>query len=167
MDTRRIEALGAAPIGPELDAVRHAGDRTQLAALMGRANSDFEGSIFNLTIDVDLKDVTRYSLYLSQAGLGLPDRDYYIAPAFAAQKGAYQAYVARLLTLVGWPDPDANAAAVVAFETRIAQVSWTRAQQRDIDKVYNPMSRADLEALAPGSWGCRPCRCRAAGPWSS
>ena len=150
MDTRRIEALGAAPIGPELDAVRHAGDRTQLAALMGRANSDFEGSIFNLTIDVDLKDVTRYSLYLSQAGLGLPDRDYYIAPAFAAQKGAYQAYVARLLTLVGWPDPDANAAAVVAFETRIAQVSWTRAQQRDIDKVYNPMSRADLEALAPG-----------------
>ncbi len=153
MDQRRVDALGAKPIAPELDAVRNAGDRRQLAALMGRTNADFEGSIFNLTTDVDLKDVTRYAVYLNQSGLGMPDRDYYLKPSFAAQKTAYQAYVAKLLSLVGWPDPEANAAAIVAFETSIAEASWTRTEQRNIDKVYNPLTRAELDALTPGfSW---------------
>ena len=153
MDQRRVDALGAKPIAPELDAVRNASDHSQLAALMGRTNADFEGSIFNLTTDVDLKDVTRYAVYLNQSGLGMPDRDYYLKPSFAAQKTAYQAYVAKLLGLVGWPDPDASAAAVVAFETRVAEASWTKTEQRNIDKVYNPMTRAELDALTPGfSW---------------
>ncbi len=154
MDDTRIDALGAGPIKPELDAVKAAADRAALAALMGRTNTDFEGAIFGFYIDVDLKDVTRYSVYLGQAGLGLPDRDYYLQPSFAAQKSAYQAYVAKLLSLIGWAEPEANAAAVVAFETRIAEASWTKAEQRDIDKAYNPVSRAELEALAPGfPWG--------------
>ena len=150
MDEKRVEALGAAPIALELEAVRKAADRTQLAALMGRANSDFDGSIFALSTDADIKDINRYAVIANQAGLGLPDRDYYLEPAFAAQKAAYQAYVARMLSLIGWPDPQANAAAVVDFETRIAKASWTRAQQRDVDKTYNPMTRADLAALTPG-----------------
>ena len=61
------------------------------------------------------KDVSRYAVYVSQAGLGLPDRDYYLKPGFAAQKAAYQQYVAQLLTLVHWSDPQASAAAVVAL----------------------------------------------------
>ena len=153
MDERRVDGLGAKPIGPLLDEVRKATDRAQLAALMGRTNADFNGSIFSLTTDVDLKDVSRYAVYLNQSGLGMPDRDYYLQPSFAAQKTAYQAYVARLLGLAGWSDPDGAAAAVVAFETRIAEVSWTKVEQRDIDKVYNPMTRAELDALTPGfSW---------------
>jgi len=150
MDEGRIEALGARPIGPELDAVRAAPDRAALAGLMGRDNQDFEGSIFGLGEDVDLKDVGRYAIYVGQAGLGLPDRDYYLKPAFAAQKGAYQAYVARLLSLIGWPEAQARAAEVVGFESRVAEASWTRAEQRDPDKSYNPMTRAELEAFAPG-----------------
>src|SRR6185436_14186457 len=61
MDEKRIEALGSRPIQPQLDAVRRASDRGALAELMGRAKSDFEGSIFGLYTDVDLKDVTRYA----------------------------------------------------------------------------------------------------------
>jgi putative endopeptidase len=150
MDEKRIEALGAAPIEPQLNAVRAAPDRAALAALMGRTKSDFEGSIFALYPDVDLKNVDRYAIYLSQSGLGLPDRDYYLQSSFAPQKAAYQAYVARLLGLIGWPDAEASAAAVVAFETRIAEASWTRTEQRDVEKTYNPMTRAQLQALAPG-----------------
>ena len=150
MDQGRVDALGAAPIGPELAAVRDARDRDRLAALMGRATSDFYGSIFALSLDVDLKNVSRYAVYVGQGGLGLPDRDYYLQPAFAAQKAGYRAYVARILGLAGWPDPGAAAAGVVAFESAIAAASWTRAEQRDPEKVYNPMSRAELEALAPG-----------------
>ena len=62
-------------------------------------------------------------------GLGLPDRDYYLKPSFASRKAAYQTYVAKLLAQVGWPDPETNAAAVVAFETRVADASWTRAKR--------------------------------------
>ncbi len=150
MDAGRVDALGPAPIGPQLAAVRDARGRDRLAALMGRATSDFYGSIFALSLDVDLKNVSRYAVYVGQGGLGLPDRDYYLQPAFAAQKAAYQAYVARVLGLAGWPEPGAAAAGVVAFESAIAAASWTRAEQRDPEKVYNPMSRAELEALAPG-----------------
>ena len=57
--------------------------------------------------------------------------------------------MAKLLALAGWPDPDANAKAVVDFETRVAQASWSKVEQRDIDKVYNPQTRAQLAGLAP------------------
>ena len=150
MDEGRIEALGARPIAAELIAIKTVNNRADLADLMGRNNSDFYGSIFGVGSDVDLKNVSRYAVYVGQAGLGLPDRDYYLKPSFAAQKAAYLAYVAKLLTLIGWPEPDASAAHVVAFETKIAEASWSKAEQRDIEKVYNPQTPAELEALTPG-----------------
>ena len=150
IDEGRIAALGTRPLAPELGAIRAARSRDEITALMGRANSDFYGSIFSLGTDVDLKTVSRYAVYAGQSGLGLPDRDYYLQPSFAAQKAAYQAYVEKLLGLAGWPDPAGAAKAVVAFETRIAEASWTKAEQRLIDKTYNPMDRTGLAALTPG-----------------
>jgi putative endopeptidase len=150
MDEARLDTLGAAPIGPELSAIRAAKDRQDIAELMGRNNADFYATIFSLGTDVDLKDTSRYAVIATQGGLGLPDRDYYLKPSFASQKAAYQTYVAKLLTLVGWPEPETNAAAVVAFETRVADASWTRAQQRDVEGTYNPQTQSELAALAPG-----------------
>ena len=153
MDEAKIEAAGTAPLAAELGAIRAAGTRDDVAELMGRTTTDFFASTFTLLIDVDLKNVSRYALYATQGGLGLPDRDYYLQKSFAAQKSAYKNYVAKLLSLAGWADPKANAAAVVAFETRIAAASWSKAEQRDVDKTYNPMRLADLPALTPGfSW---------------
>jgi len=150
MDEGRVETLGAKPLDPVLADVRAAKSRDALAALMGRTNSDFEGSLFNLFIDVDLKDPKKYALYLSQSGLGLPDRDYYLDKSFAAPKAKYEAYVAQLLHFVSWPDADARAKDVVAFETRVAEASWTKAQQRDPVAVYNPMAVGALQKFAPG-----------------
>ncbi|MGN6147708.1 MAG: M13 family metallopeptidase, partial [Rhizomicrobium sp.] len=150
MDDAHVEQLGAKPIKPELDAVRRAKSREALASLMGRNNSDFEGTLYNFGIDVDLKDPTRYAIYLSQSGLGLPDRDYYLEKNFAPTKAKYQAYVAQLLTLVGWKNADQRARDVVAFETRIAAASWTKVQERDLNAVYNPVNTADLHTFAPG-----------------
>ncbi len=155
MDEARIEKLGASAITPELDAVRAAKTRDDLAALMGRDNSDFDESLFNFGIDVDLKDPKRYAVYLGQGGLGLPDRDYYLKPEFASVKGKYEAYVAQLLHLVNWPDADVRAKDVVAFETAIATASWTKVQERDINAVYNPVATADLDKFAPG-FGWKP-----------
>lgn len=149
-DDARIEKLAAGPIAPELEAIRAARDRADLAELMGRNSSDFFATIFNLSIDVDLKNVSRYAVYANQSGLGLPDRDYYLQSSFAAQKAAYQDYVAKLLGLMRWPDAQAKGAAVVAFEARIAQASWSKSEQREIEKIYNPMATAQLASFTPG-----------------
>ncbi|HEV7386763.1 MAG TPA: M13-type metalloendopeptidase [Phenylobacterium sp.] len=150
MDEARVAALGAKPIAPELDAIRAAVTREQIGALMGRHVKDFEGSAFAIGLDVDSKDIAHYATYLAQGGLGLPDRDYYLQAAFAEKKAAYQAYVEKLLRLESWPDPAANAAAIVALETRIAEVSWTKAEERNPDATYNPYALSELERAAPG-----------------
>ncbi len=150
MDETRIDAVGANAIAAQLAAVRGAQTRAHLAALMGRTNTDFEGSLFNLGSDVDLKDPKHYAIYIGQAGLGLPDRDYYLKPEFARQKSVYQAYAAKLLGLVGWNQADALAGQVVAFETQIAEASWSKTEQRDPVATYNPMTIAELSAFAPG-----------------
>jgi putative endopeptidase len=150
MDAARVEALGARAIAPQIAAVKRAATRDQLAGLMGRSNIDFESSLFSLFIKVDLKDPTRYALHLRQSGLGMPDRDYYLEPRFAPQRAAYQRYVAQMLTQLNWEAPEASARDVLAFETAIAQHSWTKVQQRDLAASYNPMSIEELRQLAPG-----------------
>jgi putative endopeptidase len=150
MDEERINDLGIRAIEPQLDAVRHADTREMLAALMGRSNSDVEQSLFNVGIDVDLKDPKHYAVYISQGGLGLPDRDYYLKPEFADKKAAYQAYIVKLLTLAGWVDPDTSAKNVVAFETKIAEASWSKTQQRDPIATYNAMTPSELQTLTEG-----------------
>ena len=149
LDEAKLEALGAQPLQPELEAVRRAADKRELARLMGKAQLGFGGAVFGLAIGDDQKDPTHYAVYLGQAGLGLPNRDYYLKPEFAAKKAAYEAYVARLLTLAGWPDPQGSAIAVVAMETEIAQVSWPLEDRRDEDKTYNPLPVAQLASFAP------------------
>ena len=150
MDEARVEQLGAKAIDPELNDLKNAKTRDDFAALMGRSATDFEFSLFNPVIEVDLKDPTKYAFYLTQGGIGLPDRDYYLKPDFAAQKTAYQSYVATILRLLNWADPNKTAKEIVDFETKIADASWTKAQQRDLNAIYNPMSIQELKKFAPG-----------------
>jgi putative endopeptidase len=150
MDEDRIEALGSTPVESTLTAIRAATTNEQLGRLMGRNAFDFEGTFFEIWIDADPKEPSRYAVFFSQGGLGLPDRDYYLQPTFAAQLAKYQQYVAYLLQLIDWPDPVGTAAAIVALEKRIAEVSWTKAEQRDSNKAYMPLMVSELEAFAPG-----------------
>jgi predicted metalloendopeptidase len=150
LDSAHADAQGAAPLAPLFDAVRAAKTRGDLAALIGRSNEDFEGTLFGVATDADVKDPTRYAVYVGQAGLGLPDRDYYSQASFAEKKTKYEAYVAQMLGLCGWPDPAARAKDIVAFETAVAAASWPKAQQRDPNATYNPMSIAELAKFAPG-----------------
>jgi len=150
MDEARVEALDAKPLAGDLAAIRAATTRDDLARIMGATNGGFGGSFFAAYISQDAKDPNTNVTYLTQAGLGLPNRDYYLDPKFAEKKTAYQAYVAQLLTMAGWADPAKAAADIVALETRIAEASWPIAEQRDADKTYNPKSVAELQALAPG-----------------
>ena len=150
MDEAAVEQHGAAPLTQELAQVAALKTAADFATLQGRAQSTFQGSLFAMTIQPDAKDPSVYAIQLGQAGLGMPDRDYYLAAQFADKKAKYSGFVTKMLTLAGWPDPAGSAAKVVAFEQKIAEASWARADERDPDKTYNPMTLPDLQHNAPG-----------------
>src|SRR5687767_5945668 len=150
LDEAAAEKLDAKPIQPYIDAAKAAKTHTDVAQLMGRTSGGFGRSFFGAAVFDDLKHPDRYALYLVQAGLGLPDREFYLRDNFKAQKDRYQQYVADMLKLAGWSDAEKHAADIVAMETKIADAHWTRSESRDRDKTYNPMTVAELEKNAPG-----------------
>ena len=150
MDEARVEALGAKPLAADLDAIQKAKTRDDIARLMGATAMGFGQSFFGPFVYDDAKDPLKYTVYLGQGGYTLPDRDYYLEERFAPQRTAYEAYITKMLTLAGWPQPDAHAKAIIAMETEVAKVSWTKVEQRDDDKTYNPYPVAELPKLAPG-----------------
>jgi putative endopeptidase len=150
MDEARIEQLDVAPIVGDLAEIRRAKTKADIAVLMGRARGGVGGSLFFVTVSEDEKDPTRNTLHASQAGLGLPDRDYYLRDAFKDKKAKYHEYVARMLDMAGWAEAQQRADEILALETRIAEASWSRAESRDRDKTYNPLTPAELDAYAPG-----------------
>jgi putative endopeptidase len=151
MDEARAEALDARPIVPLLQMIRAATTREDLAALMGGGRQSFLGSLFGLLITPDDKAPDRYAVFVRQGGLGL-NREYYITPRLAEKKAAYLAYMTQMLAMIGWEAPEPSAAAILDFETAIAEVSWSNAERRDPDKTYNPMSVAALAEAAPFPW---------------
>ena len=150
MDEARLEQLDATPIQPELDRIRAAKTKTDMAAIMGHAIGGFGGSIFYNGVAIDAKDSEHYAIYAGQSGLSLPDRDYYLSDAFKDKKAAYRAYIAKMLGMINWPDADKRADEILAMETAIAQASWSRAESRDRDKTYNATTFVALEKDAPG-----------------
>jgi putative endopeptidase len=149
LDEARVEQLDATPLAADLQAIRDARTHADVARLQGAAAAGFGRAFFGAFVNEDAKRPGVNVLYLNQSGLGLPDRDYYLVARFAAQKAAYQTYVADLLRMAGWPEPETRAVDIVALETRIAEASWTRAESRDRDKTYNPVGRDELRSLAP------------------
>ncbi|HEX5183497.1 MAG TPA: M13-type metalloendopeptidase [Allosphingosinicella sp.] len=153
MDEQAIEAKGIAPVKPWLDQVAAIRDTSDLARTFGTFAQYGIGAPVGIGVLPDLKENTHYSAYLSQSGLGLPDRDYYTDltnPKFAQARAKYKDYVATLFRLAGFDQPEARADGILGLETKIAQSHWTRIQSRQIDKLYNPMTRAELAANLPG-----------------
>ena len=150
MDEAAVEKLDAAPIKPTLAKIAAIKDKTALAVYMGQTSGGFGSAFFAPGIDGDKKNPKMNVLYLATAGMGLPDRDYYLKDAYADKKTKYEAYIAQMLGMVDYPDAAKAAHDIVAMETQIADASWSRIERRDASKTYNPMSEADLVTYAPG-----------------
>ncbi len=150
MNEAAIDKLDAQPIQPWLAGIKKVTTKDQFTALMGRSSTTPYAAIIGLGIGVDAKNPKAYAVHASTGGLSLPDRDYYLDAKFADKKTAYLAYVEQMLTLAGWEKPAENAKAIVDFETKLAEASWTRVERRDRDKTYNPATLAELQALTPG-----------------
>jgi putative endopeptidase len=149
-DTAAIEANGLKPVQKDLDYLGGLKTLADVARAMGSVKLG-TASIYDVGIGVDDKHPDNYSLNLNQSGLGLPDRDYYLKDdkALKETRAAYRKYLADMMSLAGMRDAEARADKVMALETEIAKVQWSRAERRDEDKVYNPMPISALKALAP------------------
>ena len=150
LDDATVEKLDARPIESYLAAIRNAKTKDDIAAIMGRSSRGFGSAFFGAGVSDDAKHPDTYTLYVGQAGLGLPDREFYLQDKFKEQRDRYTKYVADMLRLAGWENPEQNAADVVTLEAKLAAAHWTRSQSRDRDKTYNPMTVAQLETYAPG-----------------
>jgi putative endopeptidase len=153
MDSATIEGLGWKPIAADLDRVDKLADVAQVQEELAHLHSYGAGGLFGFFSGQDLKNSTEMIGQLVQGGLGMPDRDYYVADDDKSKKlrDDYRTYITTLFKLTGYDDKAAAGAAesIMAFETRLAKASRTREQRRDPDKNYNRMTQKDLAALAP------------------
>ena len=151
MDTNRIERLAFAPLDPEWDRLRSVKDPETAMALLAHWHVRGITAGFGMSVQPDAKNSAVYALHLGQGGLGLPDRDYYLAEGFARQREQYQEHIAAQLRLLGDGPAEAKASAeaVLALETRLAKASRTRTELRDREKNYHKLSRTELGQLTP------------------
>jgi len=147
-DTAAIEAAGTAPLKPYLAEINAAKTRAQLLSLFVKPGF---ASPVDLSLDPDFKNPDKYSAFASQARLGMPSREYYLdgSAKMKAHRAAYRDYIVTIEKLAGLPGGEAAADRIIALETAISKVQWPAADRRDIDKIYNPMTRVRLTKLAP------------------
>ena len=130
--------------------------RTPKALLEASADlyAEGTGTILGVFAGQDKKDETKVALHLWQTGLSLPERAFYFSdePATKRVRDAFPAHVAKMLGFLGYEAERAMraGAAVLAFETKLAEVSLPLVQLRNPDAHYHPMSWAEIDALTPG-----------------
>ncbi|MDB2438514.1 M13 family metallopeptidase [Hellea sp.] len=154
MDVDAIEAAGLTAVQSDLDAIAAAQSHEDIARLMADPSLGIR-SVVAPFVSIDAKDVENYIVYLTQSGLGMPNRDYYLDEGKKSDeiRAAYVAYVQSMLEAAGEDDAAEKARNIMAFETALAKVHWTPTQRRDRSKTYNKRSLADIKKSAPGlSW---------------
>ncbi len=149
MDEPRLEAVGLDGLRDELKRIHDVTDKAALPALFARLSRIWVRIPWAVDVDPDEHDATHYVAHLIQGGLGLPDRDYYLKDDahFQEIRTAYRAHIVKLLILAGEAAAEASAEAIVALETELARLQWTRVQNRDPLKTYNKRDIAALPAL--------------------
>ena len=162
MDDAGIEQRGLTPLQPKLDSVEAIADAAGLSRYLGaslRADTDslnatnyYTENLFGLFVVQGLEDPSKNVGYLMQGGLGMPDREYYLAndKDMAANREKYRAYIAALLKLANTPEADAKAKAIFDLEMKIAKAHASLVDSQDIHKANNPWPTADFGKKAPG-----------------
>jgi putative endopeptidase len=146
MDTNRLEQLRFKPIEPDLKLINDLAGTSDVLRLLADFHAHGIDACFGRSPSPDAKNSSVYAFYLSQGGLGLPDRDYYLSDHFAKQREAYLVHIARMFTLLGEDAASAKAhsATVVDIETALAKASKSRVDLRDPNANYHKMAVADI-----------------------
>ena len=154
MDEAHLEELGAQPLAEELAPVLGASSKEDLGRALGEMTPIGFMGVVGADVEVDINDPERYTSWVGQSGLGLPDESYYREEAQAPLRQAYVAHVARMLSLAGLTDSfgasgEELAERVMAVETALAKGHWDRVTCRDVEKMNNPMSWQQIVDSAP------------------
>jgi len=153
MDSARIESLGWQPIESDLKRIEALTDIAGVQVELARLHAVGAGGLFFFRSGQDMKNSSQMIGQLSQGGLGMPDRDYYVADDARSQKlrEEYTTHVQAMFQLIGYDQAAATSAAseVMSIETSLAKASRTRVERRDPDKNYNKMDQQQLHDLAP------------------
>jgi len=151
MDEARIEQQGVRPLQPELELIDAIKSVDDIGPLMAQLDRLGVATPFGIFVAPDAKRSTQYALWFSQGGLGLPDRDYYLSDdaKLLGYRTKYREHVAKMLTLLGDVHAGDEAGRILALETALAKIQWTRVANRDPQKTYNPQTLAQLKELAP------------------
>ena len=156
-DEATREKRGIAPLTADLARIDAMKTKAELASMVASMNQMRVTAPVGVGVVQDAKDATQYVVAISQSGLGLPDRDYYLNETdqkLADARVKYLALVEKMLAAVGDTNAAASAKAVMALETEMARGQWTRVENRNPVKTYNKMELTKLAELAPGyDWG--------------
>ena len=144
LDSTTRNELGAQPIQPYIAQIQAVQSKDELATLLGQMQLYGEGGFFGAGVEADLTNSDIQILYMGQGGLGMGDRDYYLLESNKALKDGYQAFLVKVLTLSGIQNAEEVAAKDLALEDAMAKISWTREDNRDMQKIYNPMSTEQI-----------------------
>jgi len=153
MDEVRLEKQGVSPLADDLARIAKISSTDELIAEIARLRAEGTSTLFAFYVSPDEKDSSVYAAHLRQAGLGLPERDYYLGTTDDTQRirQQYVEHVAAMLRLLG-DSPEAaqrGADTVLALETRLAEASRSPVALRDREAQYNKKSKAELVELAP------------------
>jgi len=149
LDQKAIDAGGLLPAKKDLDLIAELNTHEEVAAAMGRPDLDFARP-FDMSIDVDFKNTSRYAVVIGQTDLPM-DREYYLKDDADAAKvrAAYRKHLSQMFTLASLSDPDQRAAAVYDLELKLAHAQWSGVENRNPENLYNPMRVGELKSLAP------------------
>ncbi|MGM0525268.1 MAG: M13 family metallopeptidase [Pseudomonadota bacterium] len=149
MDVETLNELGAKPIASDLDAIAALDSHSAVAEHMARMTRQSVSMPFAFYVYPDAKDPQTNAMYVSQSGLGLPDRDYYLKDdeKFEEFREAYTEYAADVLGMAGVEDAEAAAERILELETKLAEVQWSRVESRNADKTYNKKSADEVAEL--------------------
>jgi len=150
MDEAQAEKLGLIPIQPELDAIASIKDKAGLIRELAALQRVGVPGLFGAFVNTDSKESTRYTVYINQGGLGLPNESYYREAKSEGIRKGYVAHVGKMLALANVPEPEKAAARIMAMESTIAKGHWDNVRTRDADRTYNKFSRPQLKELTGG-----------------
>jgi putative endopeptidase len=151
MDTGSIERRGLSPIQAYLERIDGLKKAPELPMLLATLVMNGIDPCLNLSAEIDAKDSTRMIAGLEQGGLGLPNREYYLAedPKSREVRNRYRAHITNMLSLLGSNTAGEEAETVLQMETRLAKASLSPEENRDPEATYHRMSRDELKALTP------------------
>ncbi len=154
MDTSAIQSAGLAPIQPLLDKIDALSGKSQLPALLGELQRHGVDVFFSFGEQQDLTDATKQIAVISQGGLGLPEKDYYLRTGDKDVKlrDQYVAHITKMLTFAGSRPEQAmrDAQNILTLETALAKGSLGAVDMRDPEKTYHLQPIATFEATLPG-----------------